>query len=493
MENDIHDYLDEDLPYSVEFMQNVGGQYQQLTSGRNDDDSLKSDALNEKDVEVPMPAECLPIDSESIMCGQYAKGRYLNISALSQFYNRVDGGDGKPKTRDVKLTITSVKEWNELVVKMTDGSLKSWTDLILPLYPCAATDEPLASSPTGPVYLRYLETMICTRDIFLISRDCNKATSVQSTPCSLDQNWCEDYATSVSMAFLGDNNFVRSMSKEPADKSVNASLARFCPYNSGLDAIEILNSDCMDIAHRLSLGRKGAETESSSSQKSAETKKSDETSSVEPSKPVALCSDGGRDFVLCGFSLFPNPVEAKTYFCKIDPSAPCCNVALDAVSGLKIQQNRLSDQDTSDDQNVARNKTAFAVGLGVLAAVIVLVIIAVVIVFLRRKRRRLSVPRGVPRGRTIKKSHTVGLTPNNFKVKSIDDWKPGGLYVSIHPYHPQLVDELELLKDDVVEVTSIFDDGWCKAYNFRSRQKGQCPLACLHQDSSLLSPAVNPS
>lgn len=52
-------------------------------------------------------------------------------------------------------------------------------------------------------------------------------------------------------------------------------------------------------------------------------------------------------------------------------------------------------------------------------------------------------------------------------------------YVAVHPYPPQIVDELELHVGDVVCLAMIFDDGWGLGFNVNTGLKGAFPLVCV--------------
>ncbi|KAI9283657.1 hypothetical protein BC943DRAFT_327437 [Umbelopsis sp. AD052] len=52
-------------------------------------------------------------------------------------------------------------------------------------------------------------------------------------------------------------------------------------------------------------------------------------------------------------------------------------------------------------------------------------------------------------------------------------------YVAVHPYPPQIADELELHVGDVVCLAMIFDDGWGLGFNVNTGLKGAFPLVCV--------------
>ncbi|KAG4089050.1 hypothetical protein H8356DRAFT_1432279 [Neocallimastix lanati (nom. inval.)] len=49
----------------------------------------------------------------------------------------------------------------------------------------------------------------------------------------------------------------------------------------------------------------------------------------------------------------------------------------------------------------------------------------------------------------------------------------------IHPYEPQIDDELRLDLDNEIDVLYEYDDGWCWAINKTTGEQGACPLLCL--------------
>jgi len=50
---------------------------------------------------------------------------------------------------------------------------------------------------------------------------------------------------------------------------------------------------------------------------------------------------------------------------------------------------------------------------------------------------------------------------------------------AIHPYEPQIDDELRLDMDNEIDVLYEYDDGWCWAINKTTGEQGACPLLCL--------------
>jgi hypothetical protein len=52
-------------------------------------------------------------------------------------------------------------------------------------------------------------------------------------------------------------------------------------------------------------------------------------------------------------------------------------------------------------------------------------------------------------------------------------------YVAMHPYPPQIADELEIHVGDVVCLAMIFDDGWGLGFNVNTGLKGAFPLVCV--------------
>jgi hypothetical protein len=63
---------------------------------------------------------------------------------------------------------------------------------------------------------------------------------------------------------------------------------------------------------------------------------------------------------------------------------------------------------------------------------------------------------------------TATQTPSN------DDF-----YVVVHPYPPQMPDELELNSGDIICLALNFDDGWALGFNVTTGLKGAFPLVCI--------------
>jgi hypothetical protein len=72
---------------------------------------------------------------------------------------------------------------------------------------------------------------------------------------------------------------------------------------------------------------------------------------------------------------------------------------------------------------------------------------------------------------------------------TIDDEKPAyeeEFYQVVHPYPPQVADELGLQVGDIVCLAMGFDDGWALGFNVTTGSKGVFPLVCV----SLIPPSV---
>ncbi|KAI9475741.1 MAG: hypothetical protein EXX96DRAFT_574457 [Benjaminiella poitrasii] len=70
--------------------------------------------------------------------------------------------------------------------------------------------------------------------------------------------------------------------------------------------------------------------------------------------------------------------------------------------------------------------------------------------------------------------NTVG-TPIEATASPVDE----EFYVVIHPYSPQLPDELGLNVGDIVCLALRFDDGWALGFNVTTGAKGAFPLVCI--------------
>lgn len=57
--------------------------------------------------------------------------------------------------------------------------------------------------------------------------------------------------------------------------------------------------------------------------------------------------------------------------------------------------------------------------------------------------------------------------------------KPEDLYMAIHPYPPQMGDELALHVGDIICLAVQFDDGWALGFNVMTGHKGAFPTVCV--------------
>ncbi|KAI8084460.1 uncharacterized protein BX664DRAFT_387196 [Halteromyces radiatus] len=84
---------------------------------------------------------------------------------------------------------------------------------------------------------------------------------------------------------------------------------------------------------------------------------------------------------------------------------------------------------------------------------------------------------------------TASTTPPPTTTTTIEDGEPAyeeEFYKVIHPYPPQVNDELGLQVGDIVCLAMGFDDGWALGFNVTTGMKGVFPLVCV----SLIPPSV---
>ncbi|KAJ3095532.1 hypothetical protein HK100_005791, partial [Physocladia obscura] len=120
---------------------------------------LKQKAASKKQLQQTHP-ECIPV-SQTSACAPLTTGLTINTTALKQFY----GPD---------ITAAS---WNHDVLAETDGGqgeLNLFTS-ILSCNPTAAAANNISAQ------IRYLRTIVCVRDLLVLSSGCNSGTSVATT------------------------------------------------------------------------------------------------------------------------------------------------------------------------------------------------------------------------------------------------------------------------------------------------------------------------
>ncbi|KAJ2963651.1 hypothetical protein NQZ79_g1461 [Umbelopsis isabellina] len=187
----------------------------------------------------------------------------------------------------------------------------------------------------------------------------------------------------------------------------------------------------------------------------------------------------------CGFQ---NDTITACTFCKTNSSNSCCS----SISGCNYQ-----------------HLSAGAIAGIVIGSVVAAVLVAMAIYFCfcrrrkpfqqeskltsyvpqpfqNRNQRSFNVLRSGSRQSLVASST---YDPQSNSITSVIPEEANGLtdftheieefYVAMHPYPPQIVDELELHAGDVVCLAMIFDDGWGLGFNVNTGLKGAFPLVCV--------------
>ncbi|KAJ3216331.1 hypothetical protein HDU67_009682 [Dinochytrium kinnereticum] len=497
----------------------------------------------------PGSPECVRVAGKYDACAPLSTDRFLNLTAISNYYNQVDGGNGTviPRLRNVALD--SAEAWNALIKNMTTGTADVWKMYLLPQLPCI-DEEPTAPevSDISRIDVRYLRTFLCTRDIVILSEGCNPPPPPPPPPpplippladptrtCPKDQSWCNDFIHSMATA-------LRSHKKGPSTDASLSSPSPRCRFRYGSAAIELIGDQCRRLASvpavfgdrdverpaRFVTDRVAGERERWTSGKTlSPLLRSPQLSALKVRLPqVASCGLGvDDDFRTCGFISYESPLTAKKSFCEENPTAVCCTISNPTPEKLPIQrQSTLSIENTTDAAPKPQVKPLTII-LSAIAGMVGLTAIGTILFIIMRRRHQIAMgygpgTRGLPRGKVSGKvrlgsvssggggaaklpspNATLGFStmgsstmlfgtrdPSRSSLVSPslgssffggEDGKVVALHLVVHRYSAKLPDEMELAKDDVVEITTRYDDGWCRGYNMKTRVTGMFPMACV--------------
>ncbi|TPX64055.1 hypothetical protein SpCBS45565_g06155 [Spizellomyces sp. 'palustris'] len=380
--------------------------------------------------------ECIPIQ-ETSACAPFGQGYFINGTELGLVYG-------------LSGPIPDAKYWDRLVRDVTSGGehqaqmWRNWAQ-------CTGySGEPI----------QYYRTYTCMTDIFMFSAGCNKDYKPPSTP--ICEKTCDAYGSAVS-------ELIR-------DSSV-------CPTSFGNYGQAVYQ----EVSDRRSFALTGAESCKHIVQS---------WSGASGYKQDSCMWGVEEDHKSCGFG---GDSKTADMYCKDYPQDGCCQrrgsykndhktaaaapVENQAVKGAKpaelaSQGATGGEPSAAGDENssfVQRNKVPIIAG-SVGAAMIIVGGVAVGVVRARKRgttdgRRNRIQPGGgaVPFIAPASNMTEAGSHVTPLKAK----------YKVVYDYTPQLIDELELAKGDMVEVWASYDDGWGKGSNMRTGNKGTFPMACI--------------
>lgn len=117
------------------------------------------------------------------------------------------------------------------------------------------------------------------------------------------------------------------------------------------------------------------------------------------------------------------------------------------------------------------------VGCVVFAAIILL---AMFYIYKRRRNRRINHPSTTSSSTAIAPTtEEVKPTPPTVSIDTTTSPFADEFFVVVHPYLPQLKDELALNIGDIICLATQFDDGWALGFNVTSGVKGAFPIVCI--------------
>ncbi|KAJ3118207.1 hypothetical protein HDU96_003247 [Phlyctochytrium bullatum] len=397
---------------------------------------------------VPAPSkalegypECIPID-ETTACAPWSKGYYINATAIGLQY-------GLSPLKDAR-------DWDEAITMLTLGG-----DLLKQVLGDYTGCTGYQGEP-----IQFLKTYVCLIDIFDFSERCNRVAGKVPPRKPLCTDTCKAYGASVQ-SLIADPEACPNL-----EGKVNATTWEY---------VKRTRKDVADGGKYCAKGVEGWQTGSQ-----------------------GCIGSVDSDYYSCGFG--GNLEVAKKYCADLkakgrNPS--CCSelkqlprplqrLASAAASGPQERDGQPAPQDESF---ISKNKTAVIIG-SVVAAVLVLVAVVACVAVKRRGGRRSSggrvrVGSGAANGKngnayhgyTVKEAAPFVAGQKNFGTTGAAGKGPiggnGRSKVVLHPYTPQLSDEIELRPDDIVEVLAEYDDGWGKGQNTRTGAVGTFPMACL--------------
>ncbi|KAJ3101977.1 hypothetical protein HDU96_009802 [Phlyctochytrium bullatum] len=346
--------------------------------------------------------ECVP--ASAVRTCAPLSGRYmLNLTAVRMAYNSVNLGNSGFDERNPSVALDNAFDWESLVLRASDASLAGTVDILLPQFPCGTIDaqkalERLQSAYVVEkgLYLRYLKTYLCARDLLILSEGCNKdVKSLPAATCSRNEDWCWHFYGSVAAVLPG--------------LSCTLGIA-------GVPVLRVLQRQCLAFSTR-------------------ERVAFDESSALEEGSAV----------------VFPQRESAGAQEAPKEDTGSTTPIILGSLFG-----------------------TLALLGL-----------IGFLVLWIRWRRRNNTMPaafRGLPRGALTRKFRsTVNSTSTTASTNLVNSEKeaPSGLYKVVRKYTAQLKDELDLRKDDIVEVEYLYDDGWCRGLNLTTRASGMFPLAVV--------------
>ncbi|KAI9088783.1 hypothetical protein DFS34DRAFT_640049 [Phlyctochytrium arcticum] len=400
-------------------------------------------------------SECIEIKDTSA-CAPFGAGYSINATELGLVYGLTG-------------PVPDAAYWDKLVVDITSGGKhqmqmwKNWAQ-------CPGYQGEL---------IQHYRTYTCITDLFLYSAGCNKDAKPLEQKSALCPQACDSYGAAVRELVL--------------DKDV-------CPKNFGKHDKLVYQQVSARRSHALT-GAKSCRALLSKWGGPSKDGKDDKSYAKN-----GQCKWNGVqvDHQSCGFS--GNAKIAKTY-CNDYPRDPCCkrisssssnptdksDAKHKAAAAMPVGPNAVplsstkaagaaavgepgaigpADASATSDSFGARNKVPIIAG----AAGSLLVLGGVAVGIVRARRRRSSAS---PRGGSsrIQPASTPFIAPAMSQTTPTDAAKSN--YKVIYDYTPQLIDELELAKGDIVEVWASYDDGWGKGSNVRTGNKGTFPMACI--------------
>ncbi|KAJ3022819.1 E3 ubiquitin-protein ligase sh3rf3 [Thoreauomyces humboldtii] len=403
-----------------------------------------------------VPSECIPIDSTS-SCAPFGKGHYINSTELGLVYGLTG-------------PVPNAAYWDNLIRDVTSGGehqaamWKNWAQ-------CSGYNgEPI----------QYYRSYTCMTDIYMFSSGCNQ----KAPPVPICKKACNDYGGAVA-------SLIKDSSVCPS-KIASISAAAQQEVNERRASALTGAASCLKIATQWE-GQDGYKSDPNSCTWGVDDDNFSCGFGGDDKTAGIYCQDFPND--ACCKRRGAHPATGNAAMSTDDKarlsaiySAATSSTPKESVAAAGLPSEGTTELATAAGTTVAApdstgsssNKTAIiwgAIGAGIL-------VLAVGIFLVVQRLRSKSRSRVDPRKKNDKGAGAVPfLAPSMKEVNGgASDGQGAPLtakHTVVYDYAPQLIDELELRKGDLVEVWASYDDGWGKGTNVRTGNKGTFPMPCV--------------
>ncbi|TPX55238.1 hypothetical protein PhCBS80983_g05488 [Powellomyces hirtus] len=410
-----------------------------------------------------VPKECLPI-GDTTACAPFGKGHYINATELGLVYG-------------LSGPVPDTKYWDKLVRDVTSGGeqqmnmWKNWAQ-------CAGyKGEPI----------QYYRTYTCMTDLYMFSSGCNKATQPPAPICA---GACDAYGGAVASMIEDEEICPLKTAKNDAENKQIAARRSYA-LTGAQSCRKIVSS--WNARHDQRQCQWGVDDDQRSCGFSGDTKTADQYCKDMPSDPCCRRRGAGGAATHPKSDSTHSSPSAESHQASFVGQKPVVSAhgatqsqasligTKPAVAAQGATQVSGADGPEAASEPApsffAQNKTAIIASSAGIAAL--LVAGAVIGTMYARKSRSNAAG-----SRSSKSAGGAGAVPFLAPMTKTSDSSTAATPLNakhqvVYDYAPQLIDELELAKGDLVEVWASYDDGWGKGTNVRTGNKGTFPMACV--------------